>query len=117
MVNDTTDEDTEATLVRPYVITGGRTRATTSDLAVETVVTTAGRTDATGLGFERGKIALLCVEPLSIAEISSQLDVPLGVSRVLVTDMVSEGLLDSHARPDGYDVELIEALIEGIRAL
>lgn len=117
MLNDITGDEAEATLVRPYVITGGRTRATTSDLAVETVVTTAARTDASGLGFERGKIAQLCLEPLSIAEISSHLDVPLGVSRVLVTDMVSEGLLDSHARSDGYDVELIEALIEGIRAL
>jgi hypothetical protein len=59
----------------------------------------------------------LCAEPLSIAEISSHLDVPLGVSRVLVTDMVFEGLLDSHDRADAYDVGFIEALIEGIRAL
>lgn len=112
-----TGDDVDASLVRPYVITGGRTRATTADLAVETVVTTARRTDATTLGFERGKIAALCVEPLSIAELSSHLDVPLGVSRVLVTDMVTEGLLDSHDRAEGCDVELIEALIEGIRAL
>lgn len=111
------DEERDSALVRPYVITGGRTRATAADLAVETVVSTAARTDAAALGFERGKIARLCAEPLSIAEISSHLDVPLGVSRVLVTDMVTEGLLDPHRRADGYDEQLIEALIEGIRAL
>lgn len=113
------DDESESHLVRPYVITGGRTRATKSDLAIETVVTTSRRANAASLGFERSKIAAMCVEPLSIAEISSFLDVPLGVSRVLVTDMVTEGLLDPHGRPTGTgaDVELIEALIEGIRAL
>jgi hypothetical protein len=117
MADEPIEDDDESSLVRPYVITGGRTRATRSDLGIETVVTTAGRAKAVTLGFERGKIAALCVEPLSIAEISSSLDVPLGVSRVLVTDMVTEGLLHSHDRAEGGDVELIEALIEGIRAL
>jgi Protein of unknown function (DUF742) len=117
MVEPAADDQTESSLVRPYVITGGRTQATKDDLTVETVVTVANKADVSTLGFERAKIAALCVEPLSIAEISSFLDVPLGVSRVLVTDMVSEGLLDSHARSMGDDVELIEALIKGIRSL
>ncbi len=109
--------DGDSNMVRPYVITGGRTRATPADLAIETVVSVASQTEPDDLGFERAKIATLCAEPLSIAEISSYLDVPLGVSRVLVTDMVSEGLLDSHHRANAHDAGFIEALIEGIRAL
>lgn len=117
MVGEHEGDEIESSLVRPYVITGGRTRSTPQDLAVETVVTTSPDTDPKHLGFERGKIAELCREPQSIAEISSSLDMPLGVSRVLVTDMVSEGLLDSHQRTAANDIELIEALIEGIRSL
>ena len=103
--------------VRPYVITGGRTRATDDDLPVETVVMTATSRLELGLDFERRSIAELCVEPLSIAELASALDLPLGVTRVLVSEMTAAGLLRVSDGADPDDVELIEQLREAIRLL
>ena len=62
-------------LVRPFVMTGGRTRAADT-LRIETMVqTTANAGDA---AFEAGRIIQLCRTPHSIAEVSAKLGVPLG---------------------------------------
>ena len=63
----------------------------------------------------------LAVDPLSIAELSAHLSIPLGVARVLVGDMVEEGLLDSHkpavAAGERPDVALLERVLDGLQAL
>lgn len=107
----------ESSAVRPYVITGGRTRAAKADLAVETVVETRHGVSFDDLDFERRAIAERCQEPLSIAEVASHLQLPLGVARVLVSDMVDEGLLMAHDTADQGDRALLERLREGIRTL
>ena len=109
-------------LVRPYAMTGGRTRpAHDDDLELETLVSTTsqGETSLT-LGLERRSIALLCRDILSIAEISARLDLPLGVVRVLVGDMAEEGLVTVH-RPatvgDRPDLALLERVLYGLRTI
>jgi len=107
----------EAGIVRPYLITGGRTTSTEADLPVEAIVVTTTGADTTVLTFERKAIVEHCTEPQSIAELASELDLPLGVTRVLVSDMNAEGLLRTRAQADRTDAALIKQLIEGIRAL
>jgi hypothetical protein len=109
-------------LVRPYAMTGGRTRpAHDDDLELETLVSTTsqGETSLT-LSLERRSIALLCRDILSIAEISARLDLPLGVARVLVGDMAEEGLVTVH-RPasvgDRPDLALLERVLYGLRTI
>ena len=110
--------------VRPYAMTGGRVRSST-DLPLETIVrvTDRGAASADEAAAERRQICNLCVDPLSIAEISAHLDLPLGVTRVLVGDMVTEGLLDTHrptASADGSDrpdLRLLERVLVGLQAL
>jgi hypothetical protein len=108
--------------VRSYVLTGGRTRSG-ADLPLETMVrvTTLGSAASPRLALERKKIVNLATEPLSIAELSAHLSIPLGVARVLVGDMVEEGLLDSHkpavAAGDRPDVALLERVLDGLQAL
>ncbi|HEV2929087.1 MAG TPA: DUF742 domain-containing protein, partial [Propionibacteriaceae bacterium] len=66
--------------VRPYAMTGGRTRPTNDDLEIEALVSTTamvGRTPK--LTVEQRAIAALCHDLLSIAEVSAQLHLPLGV--------------------------------------
>lgn len=114
-------DDGSGLRVRPYAITGGRTRPTT-DVQVETIVvrTAAGESAATRAGMERGRILKLCVEPISVAELSARLHVPIGVARVLVGDMADEGLLDfnrSHARGDRPSLRLLERVFDGLQAL
>ncbi|MGH9179310.1 MAG: DUF742 domain-containing protein [Acidimicrobiales bacterium] len=109
-------------LVRPYALTGGRTRSKTSQiqLAIEAlVVATEAATGSPALVLERRAIADLAVTPVSVAEISAHLQVPIGVARVLVGDMAEEGLVQVHqpstdSRPD---IVLLERVLNGIRAL
>jgi hypothetical protein len=108
--------------IRPYAMTGGRTRGTT-DLPMEALVrvTPQGVSAESRLETERKKIVALCGTPISVAEISAHLHVPIGVVRVLVGDMSDEGLLDT-LRPrathdDRPDIKLLERVLDGLQAL
>ena len=63
-------------------------------------------------------IATLCRDILSIAEISARLDLPLGVTRVLVGDMADGGLVVLH-RPaavgDRPDLALLQRVLYGLQ--
>jgi len=109
--------------VRSYVLTQGRTRSN-ADLPIETLVrvTPQGTSAAPRLQLERKKIVNLCSSPLSIAEISAHLSIPLGVARVLVGDMAEEGFLKSykpqHAKTgERPDLKLLERVLDGLQAL
>lgn len=109
--------------VRPYAVTGGRTRAR-SDLPMEAIVKTTahGQSATARLTLERKQIALLCLSPLSIAEISAHLSLPLGVARVLVGDMAADGLVNSHhveatSTSERPSLKLLERVLDGLQAL
>ncbi len=74
-------------LVRPYAMTGGRTRPR-YQLAIEALVsTTADPMHLSGLLPEHQRICTLCREVKSVAEVSALLSMPLGVARILVADL------------------------------
>ena len=104
-----------------YALTRGRTRSLGEDLPWETLVTTTGAGVAAQprLRFEQAHIIDFCRNPVSIAEVSAELGVPIGVARVLVSDLKSEGLLvihlpqlDATGRPGA---EILERLLIGLR--
>ncbi len=108
--------------IRPYALTGGRVRSST-ELALEAIVrvTERGLTNAPALATEKRDICDICRNPASIAEVSAHLKLPLGVVRVLVGDMVTEGFLDCNdnavpgdSRPD---LRLLERVLDGLQAL
>jgi hypothetical protein len=107
--------------VRPYAMTGGRTRPTHDDLEIETLVSTTSVGEQTPrLTVEQRAIAALCHDILSIAEVSAQLHLPLGVIRVLVGDMADEHLVMVY-RPaqagDRPDLALLERVLYGLHAI
>jgi hypothetical protein len=113
----------EAGLVRPYTLTAGRTD-TTVDLPLEAPLQTlqAALFHQWPPNDMRGKIVQLCVKRSSVAEVSSRLDLPLGVARVLVGDLVTSGYLRVQAtlterstRDERH--ELIGRTLRGLRAL
>jgi hypothetical protein len=109
-------------LVRAYAVTRGRTHSTYEDLEIETLVSTTARGEAAApsLGFEQRAIVLLCRDVLSIAEISARLDRPIGVAKVLVSDMADELLVVVHrsVRPGSRpDLALLERVLNGLRAM
>lgn len=107
--------------VRPYAMTGGRTRPTHDALAIETLVSTTSSVDLTPkLTVEQRAIAVLCHDLLSIAEVSAKLHLPLGVVRILVGDMADDHLVTVH-RPahagDRPDLALLERVLYGLRSI
>jgi hypothetical protein len=87
----------ELRLVRPYALTKGRTRPVGFDLPIETLVTSSDKGKASdNLRLEWRQIVQLCITPMSVAEISAHLRVPLGVARVLVGDLLADGLVNVH---------------------
>jgi hypothetical protein len=114
-------EDLPDRFVRPYVITGGRTRVDGLQLPIETVVKTVGSAWdlEAGTPTEVFSIIDLCHAPTSIAEVAVHLRVPVGVARVLVGDLVGSGLLQAGSTSgEGMErVRALERLLDGIRAL
>ena len=110
-------------LVRPYAMTGGRTRPR-YQLAIEALVhTTAQPHQMQGQLPEHQRICNLCREIKSVAEISALLTIPLGVARILVADLAEAGLVAIH-QPGGDesaggqpDVTLLERVLSGLRKL
>ncbi len=114
---------TPSGFVRPYAMTGGRTRPR-YQLAIEALVsTTADPERLRGQLPEHQRICLLCREVKSVAEISALLTIPLGVVRILVADLAEAGLVMIH-QPGGDesaggqpDVTLLERVLSGLRKL
>jgi hypothetical protein len=109
-------------VVRPYAITGGRLRLDQDEIEVEALVTTTSMgANARQLSFERRSIAMLCRDVLSIAEIAARLRLPLGVVRLLVSDMADQHLVEVH-RPARFDdrppdLSLLERVLYGLRQI
>jgi len=120
-----TDPDrngSSALRVRPYLLTGGRTRSEV-DLALEAQVLTTdkGETQLNQQSPEQRSILELCEKSHSVAEISALLDLHLQVTRILVGDLVNEQLVatntagtQSNERPD---VRLLERVLDGLQSL
>ncbi len=107
----------EETLVRPFVITGGRTRHATVHLRVESLVVATGAVVPAGLQFEHARIVALCDRPVSVAEIAARVELPLGVAQVLVGDLADADLVKVHeATPDATPALLLR-MIDAVRAL
>jgi hypothetical protein len=106
--------------VRPYAITGGRTRAAT-DVPIEAIVyrTPNGDRALATMALERGQILQLLSSPQSAAEISARLRLPLGVARVVLGDLVDEGFvaLNTRSTSGRPDLRLLERVLDGLQAL
>jgi Protein of unknown function (DUF742) len=113
--------DSDNVGVRPYYLTGGRTRSANDQVSFETIVVrgVAAPSNRDRFETERAKIVELCHEPQSMAELSAKLKLPIGVVCVLCGDLAESGVLSVHEAPAGVadDVELIDLLIDVLRQL
>lgn len=103
--------------VRPFIITGGRTRPLREGLRVETLVRATPAALSAPLEFERRAIVELCQVPLSVAEVATALSVPLGIARVLIADLVAERFASINESTDELPLHVIERIRDGVRAL
>ena len=103
-------------VVRPFVVTGGRTAPRTGDIRVETLLETAYGVRLGTLRFESLRIVEICREPTSLAEVAARLTLPIGVTRVLVSDLVAAGTLIV-TRAEELSIQTIERVRDRVRSL
>ncbi|MBR7833891.1 DUF742 domain-containing protein [Actinospica durhamensis] len=109
-------DDVDDPLVRPFIVTGGRTTPLSDDLRLETLVSALPALLTAPLAFESRRIAELCQRPTSLAEISASLAVPTGVAKVLVADLVAARAVICHepARTSRATIERIRDLVKAL---
>jgi hypothetical protein len=108
--------------VRPYLLTGGRTQIDI-DLPLESLIraTEEGSATVDELNLEREHIVRLCQEPISVTEVAARLGLPIQVGRVIIADLINEGLVQAHvaqAMPsERPDLNLLERVLDGLQSL
>ncbi|MEU8542381.1 DUF742 domain-containing protein [Streptomyces sp. NPDC048717] len=118
-------------MVRPYTITRGRTAPVRDDLTLITVLSTVeDPRDERGVPLRPGRlqpehriILDRCRRPVAVAEVAAELDLPVSVTKILLADLIAQGLLN--ARPPisvaqasgGATRELLTTVREGLRRL
>ncbi|GAA4790411.1 DUF742 domain-containing protein [Streptomyces ziwulingensis] len=135
--------DRRAARVRPYSLTGGRTRfghvLLVETLVAATATAPAGTAAAAALGAgeerkeltgasparllpELRAIVELCRRMRTVAEIAALLKMPLGVVRVLLSDLADQGKIRVYGTGTGHgtgrpDRALLERVLSGLRRL
>ncbi|MQY03368.1 DUF742 domain-containing protein [Actinomadura macrotermitis] len=128
-------DDDAGPVVRPYALTGGRTHYDAAEFDLVALIVTR---DAPGVPDEHRAgpggapqpqwapdpehemILSLCRTPLSVVEIASELELPLGVVRVMLGDLLDRSLIEVR-RPAPVaqfpSERVLKEVIDGIRAL
>jgi len=122
-------DDAAGPVVRPYAVTGGRTHYGGDDFDLVALIAVADPPEAADDALpvapwapepEHDMILELCRTPLSVAEIASDLELPLGVVRVLLGDLLDHSLIQVR-RPAPVaqfpSERVLKEVIDGIRAL
>lgn len=106
--------------IRPYALTGGRTRAR-DDLRMEAIVSVPRYDPALSESLMPESRALYerARGQLSIAELSALLTIPLGVVRVLISDLAAQGVVRVHPTVQSVDHDhtVLERILSGLREL
>lgn len=107
----------DASFVRPYMITGGRTVGAAGEIPLETLV--VARASSQGLSPDHAAVVVVCGggEPLSIVEIAVHIGQPIGVARVLVADLTASQHVEQYDTAASENAALVRRLLDGIRSL
>ena len=114
------DEDA-GPIVRPYALIGGRTRPSgeTFDLVAMITAVRGFPADLDGLEPEHLMLLRLCRLPASVADLAADLDLPIGVVRILLSDLRQRRLIAVHnpAPARLTDPRLLREVADGLRRL
>ena len=112
------DEVYRPRLIRSYTITAGRT-ASNVDLAMEATLRLHAGAEAPVLSPSAAQVLEVC-DRRSVAEVSALTKMPIGVTRVLLGDLIEQGLIRIQATitdktSTDERLELIERTLRGLR--
>jgi hypothetical protein len=119
-------DDDEDSFVRPYTITHGRTVSAHEELTLITIVVALVPPEeqfgTRGLEPEHRFILERCRRPVALAEIAAGLNLPVAVTKILISDLITLGTVA--ARPPlavaagrKPDIRLLQAVRDGLRRL
>ena len=107
-------------VVRPYAVTKGRTESATAFGLIDVVMTTGERpSEQFRPGPEHRRILGVCRRPVPVVDLTSEIDLPLGVVRVLLSDLSADGMLRivSAQRQALPDLRLLRMVLDGLESL
>ena len=116
------DEDA-GPVVRPYAMTRGRVRPSKGEFDLIALVVATQQPPGFDVGLEPEHLAIIemCQRPLSVAELSAYLDLPVGIVRVMLGDLLERGLILARgpqaAAQGGPSERVLKAVISGLRSL
>lgn len=122
------DDEEDASTVRPYAVTGGRTTTSSAQMPVEALVQGMSGTEVGMTPERRAILDLTATQYLSVAELSAHIKLPVGVIRILVSDLADEGKIRVHgltttdhpgspAYNPAASLSVLESVLNGISAL
>jgi hypothetical protein len=89
-------DDAAGRLVRPYTVSNGRTQPSTHMDLLSMVIAT-GRLPYGHLEPDHAQALGLCRSPTTVAEISARLRLPAVVTKILLSDLVDCGAVDTRS--------------------
>lgn len=109
-------------LVRPFALTGGRTRPSRADFTLITLVTTVDPPPTQAFGLQPEKVTILrrCAAPTAVAEIAAHLDLPVSVVTIMLCDLLEDGRITAQPPPrvSGIaDPALLQKVRDGLARL
>jgi hypothetical protein len=109
-------------VVRPYALTNGRTLpGGGASFGLIDVVVATGEWPSEHFrpGPEHRRILGFCRRPVPIVDLTSEIDLPLGVVRVLLGDLLGEGMVRivSAQRQQLPDQRLLRMVLDGLESL
>ncbi|MBX7265487.1 DUF742 domain-containing protein [Micromonospora sp. Llam7] len=116
-------DDEAGPVVRPYTLTGGRVRHSADGFDLVAYVFAKPDPDLAAypeLHPEHRLLVELAGRGTPVVELAADLDLAVGVVRVLLDDLLSRGLVDIHQPPRATylpDNDILKAVVDGLRAL
>jgi hypothetical protein len=115
-------DDEAGPVVRHYAMTSGRTKPRRGEFDLITLIM-ATRTPAqldTGLQPEFAAIVRMSQHPVSVAELATRMDLPTGIVRVLLGDLLDRGYIRTRSPAPAAQLpteRVFKAVLDGLRSL
>jgi hypothetical protein len=110
-------------VVRPYALTGGRTDpagGTVLDLIAVIAASGPPPEFPAAHGPEHRRLLELCRRPITVADVAAETTLPIGVVRVLLADLIQQGMLTvlpARSSCQQASSDFLEEVLHGLRSL